>query len=77
MEIQDWTIADPEDQEITGQHGAQLGVTVNKDQNDIVVEIVGVGGGPSTNSNEWYGDPTKLFNIQAVNLPVMKSLRKS
>ncbi|MBL7066631.1 MAG: T9SS type A sorting domain-containing protein [Candidatus Marinimicrobia bacterium] len=68
MEVQDWTTADPEDLEITGQHGARLGITVDKDQDDILVATTT--DDFSKISNNWAGDITKLFNIQAVNLPV-------
>ena len=68
MGVQNWKTADPEDLEITGQHGARLGITVDKDLGDILVATTT--GDFSKTSNNWAGDITKLFNIQAVNLPV-------
>ncbi|MDO9547631.1 MAG: T9SS type A sorting domain-containing protein, partial [Candidatus Marinimicrobia bacterium] len=68
MIVQDWRTEDQEDLEITDQHGAQLGITVDKAGGDIVV--VHTDGSSAGTSNAWSGDVKKLFTVQAVNLPV-------
>ena len=68
MIAQNWSTNDPEDHEITTQNGAQVGITVNKDDADIV--ILQIDDNPAGTSNAWSGDETKYFTVQAVNLPV-------
>lgn len=69
MVVQDWRTNDPEDQEITSQNGVTIGITVNKAANDIIV--ITTTDDYSKTSNNWGGDVTKVFQIQAVNLPVI------
>lgn len=69
MTIQDWRTDDPEDLEVANQHGNTIGITVNKSDNDIIV--ITTTDDYSKTSNSWGGDITKLFQIQAVNLPVI------
>ena len=68
MIAQNWFTEDPEDREITTQNGAQIGITVSKDDDDIV--ILQTDDNPAGTSNAWSGDETKYFTVQAVNLPV-------
>ncbi|MCK4641240.1 MAG: T9SS type A sorting domain-containing protein, partial [Candidatus Marinimicrobia bacterium] len=70
MIVREWrTENDLEDMEITDQHGAQLGITVDKAAGDI--EVVHTDGTGAGTSNAWAGDVTKLFTVQAINLPVI------
>jgi hypothetical protein len=69
MVVQDWRTADPEDLEISNQHGTTIGITVEKAANDIIV--ITTTDDYSKTANGWGGDVTKLFQIQAVNLPVI------
>ncbi len=68
MIVQNWKTEDTEDHEITTQHGAQIGITIDKDEDDIVFRRLD--DNPAGTSNAWSGDVTKYFTVQAVNLPV-------
>jgi len=68
MIAQNWSTEDPEDREISTQNGAQIGITVSKDEGDIV--ILRTDDNPVGTSNAWSGDESKYFTVQAVNLPV-------
>ncbi|MBU0713128.1 T9SS type A sorting domain-containing protein [bacterium] len=66
MVASDWFTDDVDDREITDQNGAQLGITVEQpDDIGILRTDDNVG-----SANNWAGDVTKVFTVQAVNLPV-------
>lgn len=67
MIAQNWFTDDPEDREITVQNGAQIGITVDKSADDIVILRTDNSSGTA---NDWAGDESKIFTVQAVNLPV-------
>ena len=68
MIAQNWFTDDPEDREITVQNGAQIGITVDKSADDIVILRTDNSSGTA---NNWAGDISKIFTVQAVNLPVI------
>lgn len=67
MIVQNWSTDAVDDREISDQNGAQIGITVDKNADDIVILRTDNSSGTA---NDWAGDASKIFTVQAVNLPV-------